>query len=160
MRYVNDFFYFIIRPDETLSGFIYCSGVNVTKFSPLTKGRHGQGSNPAVRGLQLVRAGIMDMALSKGGKAKKYSGNDCAGLAPTEDTWYTERLLIENVPQAFSEEVIRYSVTNLLKKIANALRLEDRTPDELLDPGELQGFIEKLCNKYGSINEKDSFSII
>lgn len=156
MKYANDFLYFVIKPAETFSGFIYCSGVNVTKFLPLTEGRHGQGSNPAVRGLQLVRAGIMNMALSKGGKAKRYNGNGCADLAPTEDTWYTERLIIENVPQAFSEEAIRYLVTNLLKKIANALRLEDRMPDELLNPDELQGFIEKLCNKYGTPNEKDS----
>lgn len=156
MKYVNDFLYFIIKPVKTSSGFIYCSGVNVTKFSPLTKGRHGQGSNPAVRGLQLVRAGIMDMALLKGGKAKKYIDKDCAGLAPTEDTWYTEGLIIENVPQVFSEEAIRYSVTNLLKKIANALRLEDRMPDELLDPAELQGFIEKLCSNYGNPNKQDS----
>lgn len=150
MKYVNDFFYFIIMPSKTFSGFIYCSGINVTGFLPLTRGRHGQGSNPAVRGLQLVRTGIIDMVLSKGGKAKRYIGADCAGLTPTIDTWYTEHLIINDVPETFPAEAIKYSVVNLMKKIANALRLNEKMPDELLKPEEIQVFIERLCSKYSN----------
>lgn len=150
MEYINDFFYFVIKPHKDPNTILYCSGVNVTRFSPLTAGRHGQGSNPAVRGLQLIRIGIMDMALKTGGKAKRYNGKECKGIAPTEDSWYTEGLIIEHVTEAFSEEALRYSVINLLKKIGNALRLKDKMPDKILSPQELQRFIEELCVKYNS----------
>lgn len=148
MEYINDFLYFVIRPHEKEKTIIYCSGVNVTKFAPLTKGKHGQGSNPAIRGLQLIRSGIMDMALKIGGRPRKYNGQECHGITPTMDTWYTEKLIIENVTESFHEEVLRYSVVNLIKKMANALRLHDKMPDELLSPEELKSFIEKLCVKY------------
>jgi hypothetical protein len=54
--YINGFMYFVIRPDKSRGDgtFIYCSGVNLFRFLLITKGRHGLGSNPAMRGLQLV----------------------------------------------------------------------------------------------------------
>lgn len=145
MEYRNDFLYFVITPLKR--GFLYCAGVNVTGFTPITKGRHGQGSNPVVRGLQLIRVGIMDMVLSEGGRSKRCN-MECAGLAPAMDTWYTEGLIVEDVPETFPAEAIRYSVINLMKKIANALRLEDRMPEDLLEPEELQEFIKKLIIKH------------
>lgn len=155
MEYINDFLYFVVKPHGVVEqkAFLYCSGVNATRFLAITKGRHGQGSNPAVRGLQLVKAGIMDMAITRGGKPKRYSSQECKGIAPTMDTWYTEHLVIEDIPGTFPEEAIKYSVINLIKKIANALRIEDKMPDDLLAPEELQRFIEKLCMKY-AITEK------
>ncbi len=151
MNYINDFLYIVIRPSERgeIKSFLYCAGVNGTKFLPLTRGKHGQGSNPAIRGLQLVRAGIMDMALSRGGKAKKCSSKECGGITESNDTWYTDCLLIEGVDNTFPQDVIKYSVINLIQKIANALRIEDKMPKELLEPKDLQRFIEKLCIRYG-----------
>jgi hypothetical protein len=151
MEYVNDFLFFVIRPYKAKGedSLLYCSGVNVTRFLPLTKGRHGQGSNPVVRGLQLVRTGIFDMALKNGARAKKISGNECAGITPTMDTWYTEGIIIENAPERFADEAIRYSVIDLLVKISNALRLDEEMPEYLLSPEDLQEFIEGLCRKYG-----------
>ncbi|MFA5353428.1 MAG: hypothetical protein WC291_04300 [Thermodesulfovibrionales bacterium] len=34
--YVNDFLYFVLKPDETRGpgSLIYCSGVNITRFLP------------------------------------------------------------------------------------------------------------------------------
>ncbi len=59
-EYKNDFLYFVIRPEESRGEtiLIYCSGVNVSLFYPVTKGRHGRGSHPAMRGLQLVNHGV------------------------------------------------------------------------------------------------------
>ena len=51
--YVNDFLYFVIKPDQ--EDLICCSGVNVDRFTPITKGRHNPMSNPAIRGLQLIQ---------------------------------------------------------------------------------------------------------
>lgn len=149
-EYINDFLYFVIKHynDAGNNAFLYCSGVNVSAFSPIAKGRHGQGCNPVVRGLQLVRLGVTNMALSQGATPKKIPINKCAGIVTTMDTWYTEHLLIENAPETFIDEAISYSVINLLKKIDKAAMLEEKMPDRLLTPYELQAFIESLCSKY------------
>ena len=151
-QYINDFMYFVIRPDKSRGDgtFIYCSGVNLFRFLPITKGRHGLGSNPAMRGLQLVNMGIRNMALSKGATPKAIRGDDCAGIAPTKESWYGELLLIENAPESFPEDIISYGVINLLRKITKACMLQDANPpDRLLEPKELQGFIESMCSRYG-----------
>lgn len=146
-EYINDFLYFVIKHED--DSLIYCSGVNIFRFLPLTKGRHGLGSNSALRGLQLVNLGVIDMGLSKGWKAAKIKENVCTGLAPTDEAWYTERLLIENISESAPEEIITYGVVSLLKKIGKACMLPDSMPDKLLKPEELQKFIETLCIKHG-----------
>lgn len=150
-EYINDFLFFVIRPDENRGrgAFIYCSGVNLFRFRPITKGRHGIGSNPAMRGLQSANHGVRDLALSKGATPKTIKGNDCAGIAPTKDNWYTELLLIENASESFPDEIINYCAINLLKRIFKACMLELQLPDKLPRPDELQEFIKTLCMKYG-----------
>ncbi len=94
--------------------------------------------------------GIRNMALSKGATPKAIRGDDCAGIAPTKESWYGELLLIENAPDSFPEDIINYGVINLLKKITKACMLQDANPpDRLLEPKELQGFIESMCSRYG-----------
>jgi hypothetical protein len=152
-EYINDFLFFVIRPDEGRGKgtFIYCSGVNISRFLPVTKGRHGRGSNPAMRGLQEINHGIRSLALSKGAVPKSMRGNDCAGIAPTKDTWTTELLLIENADDSLPQEIIDYAVVNLIRKIVNACMLYDANPpDRLIEPKDLQEFIESMCARYGS----------
>ena len=151
IRYINDFLYFVTRPD-THKGkdvLIYCSGVNVSRFTPITRGRHGIGSSPVVRGLQLVNLGVRDLALSRGATPRALRENECEGIVPTKDTWYTERLLIENAPESFPDEMVHYCVNNLLKKIFKASMRELQLPDTLSETDELQLFIETQCRKYG-----------
>lgn len=147
--YINDFLFFVIKPDQSRGdgSYIYCSGADLFRFLPITKGRHGQASNPAMRGLQLVNMGVRDLALSKGVTIKP-AKEGCAGIALTSGGWYSERLLIENAPASFPGEVIRYGVINLVKKIVKACTLPDVAPDTMLQPNELQVFIESLCSKY------------
>jgi hypothetical protein len=148
-EYINEFLFFVIKPDKTRGGgaYIYCSGVDLFRFLPITKGRHGQASNPAMRGLQLVNMGVRDMALSKGVTIKPAKGG-CAGIAPTNGGWYSERLHIEKAPGSFPEEVIKNGVINLVKKIIKACTFPDLAPETLLQPDELQVFLESLCSKY------------
>jgi hypothetical protein len=150
-EYITEFLYFVIRRDtkrgkDTL---LYCSGVNIDRFLPITRGRHRPMSNPAIRGLQLVNLGVRDMALSQGAVPKTVRGNDCAGIAPTRDDWYKELLLIENAPEEFPETMISYCVVELLKKFDKAIMLGARMPETLLKPDELQVFLESLCARYG-----------
>jgi hypothetical protein len=150
--YINKFLYFVMTPDknrgrDTLR---YCSGINIDAFLPITKGRHRPMSNPAIRGLQLVNLGVRALALSKGATPKTIQGNECAGIAPTKDSWSTESLLIESAPESLPDEIINYCVINLLRKIDKAIMLGAKMPDVLLVPDKLQVFIETLCVQYGS----------
>jgi hypothetical protein len=149
-EYINDFLYFVIRPaeDRARGALICCSGVNIDRFAPLTKGRHGLSSNPAIRGLQIVKLEVKTLALSKGASPKTIRGNDCAGIAPTKDTWYTEILLIEDAAESLPAEIMNYSVTRLLESIFKACMLEPRLPAKLPEPGELQELIEARCREY------------
>ncbi len=149
-EYKNDFLYFVIRPDKSRGEDIsvYCSGVNISLFSPIVEGRHGRGSHPAMRGLQLVNHGVRELALSKGSTPKTLSGNDCAGIAPTMDIWYTELLAIQNAPDSLPDEIIRYGVIELLKKIFKASVRELQLPDGLPSPHDLQVLLETECSKY------------
>ncbi len=148
-EYINDFLFFVIKPDQSRddSSYIYCSGADLFRFLPITKGRHGLDSNPAMRGLQLVNIGVREMARAREVTIKRISG-DCSGIARTSGGWYSERLLIENAPASFPEDVITYGVVNLVKKIIKACTLPDVAPDTMLQPEELQAFIEGLCTKY------------
>jgi len=148
--YINDFLYFVVHHDESRGKgvLICCSGVNLERFALITKGRHGLGPSPAMRGLQIVRLGIIALAISKGANPKTIRGNDCAGIAPTKDSWYTELLLIENAPETFPDEIIEYSVARLVESIFRACRLELYLPDKFPAPDELQKFIEMQCIKY------------
>lgn len=152
-EYINDFLYFVIRPDGKDRGnnaFLYCSGVNISRFLPITKGRHRLGQNPAEKGLQSVNLGVRSLALSRRATPRTIRGNDCAGIAPVKnDLWYSDLLLIENAPESLPDEIINYAVVNLLKKIFLACMVEEKMPDDLLNPGELQTFIEAMCSKYG-----------
>ncbi len=149
LEYINDFLFFVIKPGQGMGDgtYIYCSGADLFRFLPITKGRHGLDSNPAMRGLQLVNIGVREMALSRQATIKPVR-EDCAGIAHTSGGWYSERLLIENAPALFPEEVISYGVINLVKKVIKASTLPDVAPDTLLQPEELQAFLESLCGKY------------
>ena len=151
-EYINEFMYFVLRPDKSRgkNTMSYCSGVQLSRFLPITKGRHRASANPAMRGLQLVNHRVRALALSKGATPKAVQGGDCAGIVPPKDGWYKYPLLIENVPESLPDEIITYCVINLLRKIFNALLLEEKIPDILLKPDELQMYIDGLCAKYGS----------
>lgn len=150
-EFKNDFLYFVVRPDKNKGegALIYCSGVNISLFSPVTMGRHGIASNPAMRGLQLVNQGVRELSISKGAITRSLRGNDCAGIAPTRDIWYAELLAIENAPGSLPDEIIHYGVMNLVTKIFKASMRELRLPGELPSPHDLQVLLEAECKKFG-----------
>ncbi len=151
-EYINDFLYFVIRKDKSggEGSINYCSGVNLIRFSPITKGRHGLFSNPTFRMLQLVKHGVSSLALSKGATPKKIKGDVCIGIPPTKDTWYIESLLIECAPESLPVEIINYCAINYMRKLIKACHLPVEPPDKLPAPQELQSFLEDLCIKYGT----------
>jgi hypothetical protein len=149
VKYVNDFLYFVITPDEkSANGDLICySGVNIDRFTPITKGRHNPMSNCAIRGLQLIQYDIMALALKNGTIAKTIRGYKGKGLPPTDEIWCTETLLIKNPPPSLPDKIINHCVPELLKKIDRAGTRETTLPDKLLSPDKLQEFIESLCDE-------------
>ena len=124
-KFANDFFYFTVRPDTNRGTdvLICCSGVNLDRFAPLTRGRHGLAVSPSMRGLQNTRNAISSLALEKGARPRFIRGRECAGIAPTKESWYTDLLVIENAPGPFSEEIIRCGVAALVESIFRACRI-------------------------------------
>ena len=153
-EYINDFLYFVIRPDNNrgMGSLIYCSGSNLTRFAPLTKGRYfGLSSNPVIAGLQLVKCEVSSLATTRGAKTVHISGKDCAGIPPTMDTWYSEPLLIEGASESLPEEIINHCVASMLKRLSISLVKGLHLPDDLSRPLELQEFLEDLCRQAGSL---------
>lgn len=106
-------------------------------------------SNPAIRGLQLVNLDVRALALEHGATPETLRGNECAAMIPPKDSWSTEHMLIKNVQDSLPDQIISYSVINLLKKIDKAIILGATLPQKLLQPDELQLFLEDMCAKYG-----------
>ena len=148
LEYINDALYFVVIPGN--KRLVYCSGVNYNRFLPITKGRHKAMSNPVIRGLQIVNHEIRSMAIEAGATPKTIILTECKGIAPTDDCWNTESLLIEDPPEGFGEKIITHAVINLLKKIDKAIMLDTKMPEHLLPPEELEKFIEGLCRKFAS----------
>jgi hypothetical protein len=98
-----------------------------------------------MRGLQNTRNAISSLALEKGARPGFIRGRDCAGIAPTQESWYTDLLVIENVPESVAEEIIRCGVTALVASIFKACRIPFHLPDPLPSPDELQSLIEEQC---------------
>jgi len=85
-------------------------------------------SNPSIRGLQRVKHGLTRLSLAKGLTPKSVLGKDCAGIAPTKDTRYTELMLIEDAPGSLPDEIISSAVISLLEMIVTGCRLNIHPP--------------------------------
>ncbi|RME67928.1 MAG: hypothetical protein D6778_02625 [Nitrospirae bacterium] len=146
-EYITRGFYFVFKPVS--GGFAYCSGVNVDRFLPITKGRHKAMNNPAIRGLQNLNLELRAMAIEAGVKPKTGALPECSFPRPTGDIWYTESVLFEGLPEEMVEKLLSYAVVQLLKKIDKAIMLQAPMPDDVLEPEEMERFIDRLCERYG-----------
>ncbi len=145
-EYINDYFYFVVRPtpERGANAWVYCSGANITRFSALTRGRHGLSSNPVIRGMQLIKHNVSRLALSQGAQPKLIRGKDCAGMAPTQEAWYSEILLIEDAPHSLPPDIIGLCSLDIFEKIIVHCCPEMKHPGKALSAVELQSFIDGL----------------
>ena len=141
--YINDFLFVVIRPNSDKKGsFLYCSGVNTTKFYPITRDRHGIASNPAFRGLQLLKQDIRAKAIAVQAHTASVKGVLCAGLGTAEGAWYTEGLIIDNAPDSFPSDIMEFAVLNIINRILTLCLPACSLLDKLPEPAELQKFLE------------------
>ncbi|MBF0464351.1 MAG: hypothetical protein HQK88_08140 [Nitrospirae bacterium] len=146
-EYINDYLYFVMKPysGRAEGAYLYCSGVNVSLFMPITKGKHRFGQNPAVKGLQSLNLNVMSFAISKGAKPESVKAGDCASLTPVStDLWSTEVILIENAMEAFLNELFEFAVKDFLRLFLPLCFPNIKLPEEFLPPAKLQSFFESL----------------
>lgn len=149
MEYINDFMYFVIRPVDNEKN-IYCSGVNLTKFAPITKGRHRLGQNPALKGLQTLNNHIRAIIIEKKATPETVKNFFCQHIKPVnEDLWYTESFLIHNYSHELGEQIKKFAPFELLRKMFRAMLINENIPENL-SPQELQKYLYFLVDKYKS----------
>ncbi len=148
-EYTNDFLYIIIRqaPEHGPRTFLFCSGVNLTSFAPLSKSNFGICSNPAFKGLQLLRAAVSAFSNKKGIRPTSVVENSCAAITPRGDGWYRESLMLENVGDHMPQELVRFSVVTLVEKVLSVCVPGMKVPGFSPDPGKLQAYLESLIRK-------------
>lgn len=148
--FINKFMYFIFRRDETdPSSLLYCSGVSMPQFLPITRGRHGLASNPAMRGLQIVDLSLRNELLARGAQTANVRGNPCGKHVPQTGDWYRQLLRIGNADEQVVKELVGRCPLNLLSSIFQACMITDiALPSVPPSAGELEGFLTAVCEKY------------
>ncbi|KJR43240.1 hypothetical protein MCHI_000855 [Candidatus Magnetoovum chiemensis] len=151
-EYKNDFLYCVIREDEKAgsNSYIYCCGVNVSRFTPLTAGKHRLGQNPAYVGIQNTNLKLRSLLLSKGAEPRTSRGDECQGLIPIkEDQWRTELIFIKNISASDLAEIGEFFVMTLINLVLTAALPDIELPNALPTADELQAYLDELTAKYG-----------
>ncbi len=149
-EYKNDYFYIIIRqvPEQGPKAYAYCCGINIARFDPLCWGKAGICSNPAFKGLQLLRADVSAYSREIGVRTKNAGHLSCGLLTPPGDGWYRESVLLidEAVPKAV-RNILEFSVMDLVKTVLTVCAPDARLPAKLPNPPALQKWLESLSVK-------------
>ncbi len=148
-EYKNDFLYIILRqaPELGQQTYRYCCGINISRFDPLCWGKAGICSNPAFKGLQLLRADVSAFALKKNILPKPAEVNDCAPITPPGHGWYRENLLLVKTSPGIIREILEFSVLDLVKTVLAVCAPEAKIPETLPAPPALQTWLESLSAK-------------
>jgi len=146
-KFVNDYLYVIF---QTVSAgekekLYYCAGVNIFRFQPLTRGKHGNASNPSFRGLQLLRLRVVVPAvLDQGGSAQQICGDHCEPV-PTGDGWYSESLELSGVDESFGRDLLEPCVRSLVELILKVCFPGKKIPEDIYKPETLTAYLDSLA---------------
>ena len=147
-EYKNDLLYIVIRqaPELGPQAYLYCCGINMPRFDPICWGKAGICSNPAFKGLQQLRADVSAHGLKLGVTTKNAEHIPCGPMTPRGGTgWYRENaLLIERASPKAVQELLEFSVRDLLQTIFTVCAPDARVPLKLPNPRALQKFVEAL----------------
>jgi hypothetical protein len=150
-EYKNDYLYIVIRqaPEQGPKAYVYCCGINISRFDPICWGKAGICSNPAFKGLQLLRADVSAFALKLGVHTKNAEHINCGPITPRKgDGWYRENtLLIEQASPKAIQEILDFSVMDLVKTILLVCAPDAKLPARLPNPPAMQKFLESLSVK-------------
>ncbi len=145
-EYKNDFLFMSIQPapGHGPTAILLCLAISLSRFAALCKDSFGICSNPAFRGLQLLRADVSDFARKRDVITRDAGKLTCEGIIPVGQGWYGDRLIIENPDEKFLKELLSFSVLALLRRVLSVCRPEAKLPGEAPDPASLQRYLESL----------------
>ena len=147
-EYKNAFLYIVIReePGAGPGSYLFSCGINTRWFCRLAWKKAGICSNPAVRGIQLLRTHVSRFAAEHGMIAHKAEGADVFAAAPRGgDGWWNEDpLRIEGAAPERVRELLEFSVMDLVKIVLVVCVPEARVPAAFLDEAAMQKFLESL----------------
>ena len=113
-EYKNAFLYIVIREEPRLGpdSYIYCCGINLSLFCRLSWRKGGICSNPAVRGIQLLRTHVSAFAAKQGMIVKKEKGIDSTLITPHGHGWYhQDPLRLEQATPERIRKLLEFSVS-------------------------------------------------
>jgi len=148
--YSNKFMYFIVCADEAdPSSFLYCSGVSMPQFLPITRGRHGLASNPAMRGLQITDLQFRKELIDRGAGSSIIKGNPCGSHAPKEGDWYRQLLRVQGINVTTIKELAEQCPLRLVGSIFQACMISDVVLPSVTPPAEkFESFLADICERY------------
>ncbi len=146
-EYKNKFLYVVIREEPRLGpdSYLYCCGINLSRFCRLSWRKAGICSNPAVRGIQLLRTHVSAFAAKQGMIATKAKGIDSALITPHGEGWYHEHpLRLEGATPERIRELLEYSVMDLVKTVLGVCVPDAPLPATVPDAVTMQKYLESL----------------
>lgn len=148
--YSNKFMYFIFQRDESAPAtWLYCSGVSMPQFLPITRGRHGLASNPAMRGLQIIDLYLRKELHDRGAHTANVKGNPCGPHVPQGGDWYRQLLSISDADEQVLKELVAQRPLKLVSSIFQACMVTDFVlPAAAPSADEFESFLAAVCEKY------------
>lgn len=147
LEYKNVFFYIIIReePGAQPDSYLFYSGINTRWFCRLAWKKAGICSNPAVRGIQLLRTHVSRFAAEHGMTADKAEGIGMLDTAPRGDGWWNENpLRIEGASAEQVRAILEFGVMDLVRTVLVVCVPDVKVPDAFPDATAMQKFLESL----------------
>jgi hypothetical protein len=145
-EYKNAFLYVVIREEPRLGpdSYIYCSGINLSRFCRLSWRKGGICSNPAVRGIQLLRHHVSAFAAKQGMIATK-TKEIAFPITPHGEGWYHEHpLRLKKATPKKILELLKFSVMDLVKTVLVVCVPDAKLPTVFPDAVKMQKYLESL----------------
>ena len=147
-EYKNEYLFIVISqvPEAGPRSFLFCCGINLARFEPLCWRKAGICSNPAFKGLQLLRAAVAKYAAGKRVQPKAAGNLSCGPLTPRGDGWYRETaMLLEGATPKAVQDILAFSVLHLVRTVLYVCRPDVKMPGKLPTPPAMQTWLDSLC---------------
>jgi len=147
-EFKNDYFYVVLRRtrEHGPQSYIFCCGINMTRFDPICWGKAGICSNPAFKGLQQLRADVSSFAMTLNRQTRSAEHFPCGLITPpVGDGWYRETpLLIDQASPMEIRTILEFSVRDLVNTVLTVCAPDARVPAALPTSSGMQKFLDSL----------------
>jgi len=147
-EYKNVFLYVVIREEPGLGpdSYIYSCGINLSRFCRLSWRKGGICSNPAVRGIQLLRTHVSAFAAEHGMIATKTKDVDPSPVGAQDHGWYNpDPLRLDKAAPEKVQELLEFSVMDLVKTVLSVCVPHVQIPAAFPAAAEMGKYLESLA---------------